>query len=117
MKNWQNLTTAENLQAIIEASHERPQLIFKHSTTCGISAQALYKLESASDELTDVADVHYLDLLSYRPISNQVAQTTGVLHQSPQVILVSEGKVVHNASHFSIEPRRVIAAVSDHQPS
>jgi bacillithiol system protein YtxJ len=45
---------------------------------------------------------YYLDLLSYRPISNGVAELFGVFHQSPQALIIHKGKCVYNSSHFEI---------------
>jgi len=75
-------------------------VIFKHSTTCGISAAAKSRLEE--DYLADQVDIHYLDLLSFRSVSNLVAEELAVFHQSPQVIIINKGEVVNYESHFAI---------------
>ena len=98
--NWNQLKSQEELGQIIEASSIRPQVIFKHSTTCPISSMAKMRLEDKWD-LTDV-DAHYLDLLSFRTISNQIAETLSVHHESPQLILIMDGECVYDASHFDI---------------
>jgi bacillithiol system protein YtxJ len=54
------------------------------------------------NELPEVA-LFYLDLLRHRDISNAVAEEFGVEHQSPQVLLVSNGKSVLDLSHFEID--------------
>lgn len=104
MKHWKILNAEEQLQAIIEDSYQSPQLIFKDSTTCGISAHAKEKLAESTDRLIGQATCYYLDLLQYRSISNLVAQQLGVTHQSPQVIVLKDGKVVYHVSHHAIQP-------------
>jgi bacillithiol system protein YtxJ len=98
--NWKPLVSQEDLLEIIESSKNRPQVIFKHSTSCSISSMAKMRLEDKWD-LTGV-DAHYLDLLSYRNISNQIAERLSVHHESPQLILLIDGECVYDASHFDI---------------
>ncbi|MCI4667011.1 MAG: bacillithiol system redox-active protein YtxJ [Bacteroidia bacterium] len=110
MKNWQELNSGAKLNALVEASFQRPQLIFKHSIRCGISAHVLHGLQESTEQLAESVELHYLDLINFRNISNQVAADFNVPHQSPQVILIKDGKAVHNASHFSIEPQGILTA-------
>ena len=101
--NWNNLTEEAQLKAIDEESLAKPVFIFKHSTRCSISSMALNRLESkwkAGDEAT--IKPYYLDLLNYKPLSATIAQHYGVQHESPQVLVISEGKCTYNASHNSI---------------
>jgi bacillithiol system protein YtxJ len=46
---------------------------------------------------------YYLDLLEFRPISNEIAGRFGVMHQSPQIILIKNGNAVYTASHSDIQ--------------
>jgi bacillithiol system protein YtxJ len=103
MINWSSLTQPDQIQEIIEESKQKPVLIFKHSTSCTISATAKNRLERQWDD-NKLAEVkpYYLDLLSYRPISNAVARTFGVEHESPQVLLIRDGKCQYDASHLGI---------------
>lgn len=100
--NWELLNTEEALLNLVEKSMDKPQIIFKHSTTCSISAMAKKRLERQWNIEDSQADVHYLDLLSYRNISNKVAADLGVTHQSPQLIIVKNGQAVFNTSHNDI---------------
>ncbi len=100
--NWTPLTSEAQLQEIINTS-EQPAVIFKHSTRCSISATALNRLERAwKDAEMAPVKAYYLDLLSYRPVSNQIESTFGITHQSPQLLLIRNGKCVYNSSHFDI---------------
>ncbi|MEZ4777010.1 MAG: bacillithiol system redox-active protein YtxJ [Bacteroidia bacterium] len=112
MDSWRFLQDEAQLSEISEASYIKPQLIFKHSTTCGISAQAHHVLMESTDSLSDFADLYYLDLLRYRPISNRVAAELNVPHQSPQIIVVKDGQAVYNSSHFAINPKAILSSAS-----
>ncbi|MEO1515228.1 MAG: bacillithiol system redox-active protein YtxJ [Bacteroidota bacterium] len=104
-RGWKVLDSLEQLSQLVEDSHQKPIAIFKHSVTCGISAMSKYQLESDWDFREEELDFYYLDLLSNRNISNQVADELGVVHQSPQVILLKDGEVVYHASHHAIGVR------------
>lgn len=100
--DWHSLTNLEQLNEITDLSHENPVVIFKHSTRCSISRMALKQFENEFD-LKDKVTPYFLDLLSYREISNAVASKFEIIHQSPQVILIKAGKAVHDASHSDID--------------
>lgn len=99
---WQELTTFNQLEEIKELSETKPQLIFKHSTRCGISSMVLRQFEDDYPHLTHKLDLYYLDLLSYRAISDEIATCFGVYHESPQLLIVKNGKVIKHASHGAI---------------
>ncbi|MBD2702650.1 bacillithiol system redox-active protein YtxJ [Spirosoma sp. BT702] len=99
--NWNKLTNDTQLDVIKEESAEQPILIFKHSTSCSISAMALSRMErNWSDQLG--VKPYYLDLLANRRASNNVANEFGVHHESPQVLLIRNGECVYDASHMAI---------------
>ncbi|MFV8323891.1 bacillithiol system redox-active protein YtxJ [Flavobacterium sp. LB3P21] len=100
--NWNELTHLGQLNDIIEISNEKPVAIFKHSTRCSVSRMALKQFENefnSSDKVTP----YFLDLIAHRDISNEIASRFGVTHQSPQLILIKEGKAVYNVSHSDID--------------
>lgn len=98
--NWIILNDEQQLVDIKEKSKEKPQVIFKHSTRCSISSMAKTRLDKASSP-TDV-DFYFLDLIQYRKISNQIADMFSVPHQSPQVLVIKDGKSVYDESHSGI---------------
>lgn len=101
--DWKHLTSVEQLDDIINASNDKPQLLFKHSTRCSVSTFAKRILTSEySDEVGEKLDCYYLDLISYRDVSNAIADKLGVMHESPQIVLVKDGKAIFDASHSSI---------------
>ncbi len=110
--DWKVISSDAELQSAIDASFEKPVMLFKHSVTCGISAGAKFGLEREWDFKEEELSFYYLDLLSYRPISNKIADDLGVTHQSPQVILVKNGKAVYDTSHHAISVNAIRNALS-----
>jgi bacillithiol system protein YtxJ len=104
--HWIHLTDEEQLKQIISKSQIRPQVIFKHSTRCSISSVALQRLQKVSQPL-DI-DFYFLDLLSYRSLSNKVAQVFEVAHESPQVLLIKDGHCVYEESHMGISMNDIV---------
>jgi bacillithiol system protein YtxJ len=101
--NWNALTDVAQLDVIIEESKAMPVLIFKHSTRCSISSTALNRLESNwKDEDNRHIKPYYLDLLAHRNISNAIAEQFGIEHQSPQVLVISNGECIYHESHTNI---------------
>ena len=101
---WPGITiqSKTDLEELIENSFIRPQLIFKHSTRCSISRYVLSDFIAYFTFTSDELEAHYLDLLNYREISNQIANQLEVIHQSPQILLIKNGKAVVYASHEGI---------------
>ena len=99
---WKPLTDPAQLEGLQQNSYEKPQLVYKHSSTCGISSVVLnmftksYKLEQ------EQADLHFLHIQPHRQVSNEVAQRYGVRHESPQLIIVKNGEVSFHTSHGAI---------------
>lgn len=109
MDNWEQIKTNEDVLAIIEKSKTKTQIIFKDSTTCGISAYAKERIIGGNDLLVSKADFNYLDLLALRPVSAFIAEELNVIHQSPQIIVVKDGKATHSVTHHSIHPEKIAA--------
>lgn len=99
--NWTPLCSTDELEQLIHLSTQQPQVIFKHSTRCSISSVAKSRLEKAG--APDNANFHYLDLLSYRPLSNAIAEKFAVEHESPQILIIKDGKCVYTESHMGID--------------
>lgn len=99
---WIPLVSVEQLEEIKEKSKNKPQAIFKHSTTCGISSMVMNRFNEGYDIPTDSLDLHYLDLHNFRPVSNEASNTFGVRHESPQLLVIVNGDVVAHESHGAI---------------
>lgn len=100
--SWVALTDKNQLDDIISMSNSKPVLIFKHSTSCGISRMSLKTFEREFDLEEAEISLYFLDLLSYRALSNEISEKFGVTHQSPQVLVIKNEKVIYNDSHHSI---------------
>lgn len=99
---WIPLTNTEQLHKIELKSKEKPQLIFKYSTRCGISRIVMNEFEKAYKFSEQEFDLYYLDLIAFRPVSNAIAQRFNVVHESPQILVIKNGVVVVHASHSAI---------------
>ncbi len=104
--HWIHLTDEEQLNQIISKSQNRPQVIFKHSTRCSISNVALQRLQKVAQP-SDI-DFYFLDLLSYRGLSNRVAEVFKVHHESPQVLVIRDGDCVFEESHLGIRMEDIV---------
>ncbi len=100
--NWKYLTSENQLDDLIEQSKTIPVAIYKHSTRCGVSSMAKSKLEREWDIEDERIEMYFLDLITYRSVSNAVAKRFKVVHQSPQLIIIKNGKSVYNQSHMDI---------------
>ena len=101
-RDWKILKELKQLDDIVEESYQKPVVLFKHSISCGISAMAKYQLEMDWDFDSDDLSFYYLDLINHREVSNEIADRLGVIHQSPQIILLKNGKPSFNTSHHAI---------------
>ena len=73
-------------------------LVYKHSTTCGISASAAKEVRAMETELP----IYWINVREQRDLSNWVAETYDVTHESPQLILIREGKADKVWSHYEV---------------
>jgi len=110
MDKWNKLSTLEQLEFIKNDSNY--SIIFKHSTRCSISTMAKNRLEKGTCELEGKATLYYLDLISYRPISNAVSDFFGVMHESPQILITKSGECVLDASHLEINVPEILEIIS-----
>ncbi len=95
--NWESLSSE---QQFLDISEQQPLFaVFKHSTRCSVSSMAKSRLERNWNLDFPVL---YLDVLQYRSVSNLIASKSGVQHQSPQLIVFQNGKVIYDASHNGI---------------
>ena len=99
--NWIALTNEQQLDEILDHSNKKNQVIFKHSTRCGISSMVIKQFENKFNTIENT-DFYYLDLLQFRNLSNVIALKFDVPHQSPQLIVIQNKKVIAEASHHSI---------------
>jgi bacillithiol system protein YtxJ len=107
----------EELDSLLTLSGTRPLLLFKHSYSCGISAEALDELlghlDAAADaqKQPDTPLYAMVTVQTHRDVSNAVAARLGVRHETPQALLVRDGQVIWTASHFRVTADAVAAAI------
>lgn len=106
--NWNTLDNTDTIEEIKESSALQPILIFKHSTRCSISSMALNRLERdwKSEDMKRMK-AFFLDLIKNREVSNAVATAFSIPHQSPQVLIIKDGKCIYDNSHMGISYREI----------
>ena len=100
--NWIELSDLEQVDQIIQQSLSKPQLIFKHSTRCSISSMVKDRLERQWKSHLNEFPIYYLVLIKYRSISNHLADLFGVIHESPQLLIIENGDCVFDFSNSDI---------------
>ena len=105
--NFVRITDTESFEELTDRSRERPIIIFKHSLTCPISSAAYEQMEEYGGE------VALVEVQRASALSAEIETRLGVVHASPQVIVLSKGQVAWNASHFKITAAAVAEAVRD----
>ena len=100
--SWTPLISVDEINTIKEISKNHSILIFKHSTSCGISRMVMKQFESLFNEENKHLKVYYLDLLNFREVSSKLSEVFQVIHQSPQLLVVKNGISVYDESHYEI---------------
>ena len=106
--NWLSLTDIGQLDEIVKNSDSSSIAIFKHSTRCSISSMVKKALERDWKADADKLPVYMLDLIAYRKISNEIADRFDVRHESPQLMVIKNGKAIYHASHSEIDFEEMI---------
>ncbi len=106
--NWIEIKSESDLNKIIQESFQDyfGIAIFKHSTRCAVSSMAKMRLSSTWD-FKEELPIYHLDLLSHRAISNLIAEKFDIQHQSPQLLVIKDGKCIYNASHLAISVKEI----------
>ena len=105
--HFDRITETSSFDELVDRSKERPVVLFKHSLTCPISA-------AAYDQMAEFAgEVALIEVQRAGELSTEIENRLGVAHESPQVIVLRNGQVVWNASHFKITVDAVTEAVRE----
>lgn len=99
-----SLHKPEVWEKILKESHDKPVIVFKHSNTCGTSEEAHQRIKKLESQGAIAENMYILIVQNAREISDRVAEDLDVKHESPQVIVVSEGEAIYHASHEDIDP-------------
>lgn len=111
LEEWNMLTKKDQVEEIVAASEKKPQLVYKHSHRCSICFLAKEQIEQVAEEIEEEVEMHFVNVVRSRSVSNELTNQTGVRHESPQVLLLNNGEVVWHASHHSIQADAVLEAV------
>jgi bacillithiol system protein YtxJ len=98
---FNEINDSQQLEILFQKSFEKPVALFKHSLTCPISADVYRNVSQADAEINLVIVQHA------RNISNEIAEKTGIRHESPQAIILKDGKAIYHAAHFDIEAKEI----------
>jgi bacillithiol system protein YtxJ len=106
------LTTPRALEQVTAQSFDRPVFIYKHSSVCSISSGTYQTFHKMADALDLPSNPFFTQIMviENRDISDEVESLLGVRHESPQVLLLAEGKVIWHTSHFNITEEALRAA-------
>ena len=108
---WKNITDLTQISEIKQ--NEGYSLIFKHSTRCSVSSMAKRRFELDWEVLPADTSLYFLDLISYRDISAEIAETFQVHHESPQILLIKDGDCILDASHSDISADEVAELINN----
>ncbi|GBG10961.1 general stress protein [Paenibacillus agaridevorans] len=109
---YREITSQEQWSEALQHSDNRPLVVFKHSTTCPVSANAHEEFSQYLNG-TPREDIDYVlvKVIESRPVSNKIAEDTGVKHESPQIIYIDKGAKVWTASHWSVTKAHISAVL------
>jgi len=107
MSNFNSVSDSAALEELFARSHEGPVLLFKHSSSCPISARAYSQMEGVETPVSIVV------VQQSRELSREIEQRTGVPHETPQALVLRDGRAVWNASHFDVTAQAVRQAVKN----
>lgn len=111
--NWKHLITPNDVDRLIELSFDKPVVLFKHSERCSISSMALSRFEEHVQEVEKSSLTFMIDVVKNRPASLHTSEITGVTHQSPQVLVIFQGKAILDDSHNAIDVVKVLNKITD----
>lgn len=110
-EHWNVLENISEADEVLEKSKRRPQLLYKHSNRCGTCMFTKSEIENSSDDINEFADMHFIDVIGSRKVSDYIAEKLNLRHESPQAILLINGKVVWHDSHSSIKSAKIMEAL------
>jgi len=105
---WRHFSNEKNFEARLEESKSLPLLLFKHSPRCGISFDIKSKVDTKLEQLSQKYDCYLVDVISERVLSQHIAKESGVMHQSPQLIIFDQGNVLYHSSHYGINLSQIM---------
>ena len=108
-----NLPESESDVDALLSGGDKPQLIYKHSFACGVCVFSKSAIESKMEQFKKMADLHFVDARATRSVSDYIADKTGIKHESPQALIIKNGKVIWHASHSAITAGKIMNALEN----
>lgn len=110
------ILTEDHWETVVKASKDAPVFVFKHSTQCEISAGAAYRTNAflSSEAKKNAPKFYYVKVIETKPVSQTIEAETKVKHESPQLLLLEDGKAVWNTSHENITAEAIQTAMKEH---
>jgi bacillithiol system protein YtxJ len=105
---FQEIRTREELNRLFDESKAASVILFKHSLTCPISHAAYEEMSNLTRE-----KVNLIIVQDARNLSDEIADRTGIRHESPQTLIVKNGEIVWHASHYDITKTGVVRALEE----
>ncbi|CAN5389746.1 bacillithiol system redox-active protein YtxJ [soil metagenome] len=93
---FNEINSTEELNELFQQSNEKPVVLFKHSLTCPISSGVYQEISNAD------ADINLIVMQRARNVSTALAEKSGIRHESPQAMVIKNGKPVYHASHYDV---------------
>ncbi|TVY10159.1 bacillithiol system redox-active protein YtxJ [Paenibacillus cremeus] len=113
MTQWKEITTNDEWNQLFEGTASKPIVLLKHSTACPVSFNALQEYETyLGKQPNEEVDYILVKVIESRPVSNQIAEDTGVKHASPQILYIKNKETIWNTSHWSITEEHMTAVLS-----
>lgn len=111
MSTYTEISTLPEWENVLQKSKDQPVLIFKHSTTCPVSAAAYREFTSFKSDV----ETYLVKVIESRTVSNEIESNLGVQHKSPQIFLISDEKPVWHESHWNITETKIRQAIENYQ--
>ena len=105
--NWFTIKSKEQFQELDRLSKDKLMVIFKHSTMCPISSMALKRFQKEADFDTEQVDLFFVNVIDQQAIADAIGEYYGVVHQSPQLLIIKNGEAVYHSSHSAVVPSAV----------
>ena len=101
MANFISIEDNSALDRFLADANGGAVVILKHSNTCGVSSRAYGEMSSFE------GPVGLITVQDARAVSNEIERRTGVPHETPQLLILRNDKVVFTASHFQVKAATV----------
>ena len=98
---------------IVDLSRQTPVFLFKHSPRCSISTAAMARIERQWQSGREAPVPYLVDVINERHLSNEIAGSLDIRHESPQALLLRNGRCIYHASHLDIRYSELMDALSE----